>query len=188
MNNKKLSYGQYLLQQYLGIIFSDKNFLVNYRPEWLNGLELDFYNNELKLGFEFNGDHHYRITDYSYNIDGVRHRDKTKKQLCKDLNIKLIVIDPVNLNFNVICNLIKLSKTKKAKILSNKNYYNEIARLKKESKCYLFSLQKKYKMSINVHKKDSKKRKQFIKKNKKRDKLIQSIKSGRKLENRIMFS
>jgi len=66
------------------------------KPEWLQGLELDGYCKELKLAFEYNGKQHYEyINFYHKNDKGLKHRmklDILKKNICKQKNIKLIVV------------------------------------------------------------------------------------------------
>lgn len=70
------------------------NFLKN--PKTGRNLELDGYNEELKIAFEHNGRHHYEYpntwhrtrVDYLVQIK----RDKTKKELCIKNNIYLISI------------------------------------------------------------------------------------------------
>lgn len=71
------------------------------RPEWLKNpktnrnLELDGYNEELKLGFEYNGLQHYEPVkawggEKKY-LDLVE-KDKLKASKCEELGIKLIII------------------------------------------------------------------------------------------------
>ena len=66
------------------------------RPEWLYGLELDGYNKELNLAFEYNGKQHYEFIPLFHKTP-----DKLEKQQCYDVatyclcdmkNIKLIII------------------------------------------------------------------------------------------------
>lgn len=72
------------------------------RPDFLKNeitgknLELDCYNDELKIAIEYNGIQHYEYTpifhksrDAFYN---TKYRDKMKEELCNKNNIKLIVV------------------------------------------------------------------------------------------------
>ena len=69
------------------------------RPAWLQGLELDGYSNELKLGFEYQGHQHYMYMPQLFHQKGEfqfhnqQKRDATKVALCAQNNVRLIVID-----------------------------------------------------------------------------------------------
>lgn len=62
----------------------------------MEGLELDFYIDELKLAAEVQGDQHYRFIEYFHkNNDGYlaqRKRDEKKEYLCRINGIKLVEI------------------------------------------------------------------------------------------------
>ena len=66
------------------------------RPPWLNGLELDGYNEELGIGFEYNGKQHYEFIKYFHKTEErfkkMKKRDLEKIILCKKHNIKLLTI------------------------------------------------------------------------------------------------
>lgn len=77
------------------------------RPDFLKNpltkrnCELDGYNHELKIAFEYNGDCHYKFPNYwntTNETDFHKYiaRDKYKKQTCAKLGIKLIII-PYNI-------------------------------------------------------------------------------------------
>lgn len=72
-----------------------KNFIKT-RKVLGNNLELDGFNDELKLAFEYNGIQHYSFKPYFHrNEEGFEHqveRDKEKKKLCFENSINLIVI------------------------------------------------------------------------------------------------
>jgi len=68
----------------------------NHRPEWLEGLELDFYIEELDVGIEVQGQQHYAYTphfhtSYADYLD-LRDRDSRKAELCQCNEIKLFYI------------------------------------------------------------------------------------------------
>ena len=77
------------------------------RPEWLRcsysnrPLELDLYNEELKIAVEYNGQQHYKYTPFFHqNEEEFKkqlQRDDEKLKKCFELNINLIII-PYNLN------------------------------------------------------------------------------------------
>tara|TARA_Y100000034_G_scaffold126705_1_gene178347 strand:- start:5106 stop:5891 length:786 start_codon:yes stop_codon:yes gene_type:complete len=71
------------------------------RPNWLKNpatnqnLELDGYSPKLKIAFEYNGKQHYQPVDIFGGESSFKsqiRRDELKKQLCKNNNIKLIII------------------------------------------------------------------------------------------------
>ena len=66
------------------------------RPKWLKGLELDGLNEDLRLGFEYNGIQHYEFTP-AFHHDGEalvrqQERDIAKEIACDDQWITLIII------------------------------------------------------------------------------------------------
>jgi hypothetical protein len=72
------------------------------RPSWLDNLELDGYNEELKLAFEYNGAQHYRFIKYWHKtldyFELKKEHDKKKIELCEKKGINLIVI-PYTVNY-----------------------------------------------------------------------------------------
>jgi hypothetical protein len=72
------------------------------RPDFLKNevtgqnLEIDLYNNELKLGIEVNGNQHYKFTPFFQKTEKdfreQRYRDVIKKILCREKGITLIEI------------------------------------------------------------------------------------------------
>lgn len=89
-------------------LFPDHKFIKNYRPEWLMNkgtglsLELDFYNEELKLAFEFQGGQHSKQISIFHgfgeekekNFNDQVKRDQEKKELCQERKILMIEIFP----------------------------------------------------------------------------------------------
>ena len=86
------------------------------RPKWLddnedNRLELDGYNEELKIAFEYNGPQHYmhihNMTDTLQSLLKVKKNDLIKMRKCKIMNIKLIIIPywiKINDMYNYVIN------------------------------------------------------------------------------------
>ena len=69
----------------------------NVRPKFLDGLELDGYNEELNIAFEYNGIQHYEYNKHFHRNDPnvfekQKERDLKKYKICRDRNIKLIII------------------------------------------------------------------------------------------------
>jgi hypothetical protein len=92
------------------------------RPDFLKNpdsgynLEIDCYNDRLKLGLEYNGIQHYKYPNvFHKTIDQFKkqiNNDSLKYELCKQHKITLIIV-PYNINKNKIFNyiLIKLIKS-----------------------------------------------------------------------------
>ena len=70
------------------------------RPEWLKNpnaqskMEIDGYNQELKVGFEYQGRQHYsNNTQFAGEQENQFNRDELKKSICEKNNVKLYIID-----------------------------------------------------------------------------------------------
>jgi hypothetical protein len=72
-----------------------------HRPDFLrnitgNNLELDCYNEDLKLAVEYNGIQHEKYTPYFHKNKEAflnqRYRDELKRRMCKDKGIHLIEV------------------------------------------------------------------------------------------------
>ncbi len=69
--------------------------LIKARPTFLDGLELDGYNAEHKVAFEYHGEQHYNPIDYFGGVEAFnkqKERDKKKEIICRKKGIKLIII------------------------------------------------------------------------------------------------
>lgn len=114
------SKGETLCREAAEKIFK-KNF-VKVRPDFLKNnvtgmnLELDIYNEELKLAIEFNGQQHYKYVPFFHknyeHFLNQKYRDEIKKMLCKQNNIHLIEISyelaPTDIETTIKLEAIKL--------------------------------------------------------------------------------
>ena len=70
----------------------------NRRPKFLKGLELDGYNADLKIAFEYNGIQHYEYYPDFFHKNGIevfhqqQERDAQKKLICEKRGITLLII------------------------------------------------------------------------------------------------
>ncbi len=82
-----------LLANLISEIFQGYTIYRNYRPQILEGLELDIYIQELKVGIEYQGVQHSKPVDLWGGEKGLEKRkenDRRKALLCKENNIDLI--------------------------------------------------------------------------------------------------
>lgn len=82
-----------LLANLISELFQGYTIYRNYRPQILEGLELDIYIQELKVGIEYQGVQHTKAVDLWGGEKGLEKRkehDKRKAKLCKENNIDLI--------------------------------------------------------------------------------------------------
>lgn len=79
------------------------------RPLWLRNtvtnkkMELDGFNEKLKIAFEYNGQQHYSFTPpFHASIEDLKEgiqRDRLKRRLCKKNGVLLITIPPLNTKY-----------------------------------------------------------------------------------------
>lgn len=77
-------------------LFPDKTVLRHYRPDFLQGLELDIFIKELNLGIEYQGIQHYRPVEHWGGEDAfinLQRRDQQKKERCEINSIGLVYFD-----------------------------------------------------------------------------------------------
>ena len=95
-----ISKGESLCKRYVQKLF--KRSFTKIRPDFLKdpttkrNLEIDLYNDSLRIGIEYNGIQHYECTKrfhktYS-DFRKQQERDVLKKRLCKENGILLIVV------------------------------------------------------------------------------------------------
>ncbi len=102
---------------------------VKIRPDFLknqvtgHNLELDIYNEELRVAIEFNGQQHYKYVPFFHknyeHFLNQKYRDEIKKMLCKQHNIHLIEI-PYDMQPTEIESLIRLEAIKLGLLVAKK--------------------------------------------------------------------
>ena len=107
-NCKVISKGEKKLNKILCEIFNEK--FVKTRPLWLknkngNNMELDMFNDKLKLAFEYNGKQHFEYNPTFHkskdSFKQLQENDKIKNKICSKNNITLITV-PYTINNNKI--------------------------------------------------------------------------------------
>lgn len=93
-------------------------------------LELDGYNDENKIAFEYNGRQHYELTTMTKTQESLKYRkylDNLKSQYCKEVGIDLIIIPYTISNDEIskfICNKLKYNKIIDVKdFIENYSYF-----------------------------------------------------------------
>lgn len=106
-----------ILFQIVQRIFAEREVLRHFRPDWLEGLELDIFIPSLKIAFEYQGQQHFYPIGIWGGVGGLQdqqYRDKIKAKLCASNGIDLIPItytEPLNDDYIL-------------GILKNRGYYN----------------------------------------------------------------
>jgi len=81
------------LYEIISNIYGKKNICFHYKPEDLEGLEIDIYIPELKIGIEYQGIQHFKPMNHWGGEDGFvkrRTNDIRKKGLCEQNGVHLI--------------------------------------------------------------------------------------------------
>jgi hypothetical protein len=82
-----------ILYEIIASIYPNFTIKKHYRPEFLNGLELDIFIKELDIGVEYQGIQHFQPIDHWGGKDGLeklKKRDALKRKLCNSNNVRLI--------------------------------------------------------------------------------------------------
>jgi hypothetical protein len=77
-------------------LFPNFSVLRHYRPDFLGGLEIDIYIEELKVGIEYQGIQHFRPVKHWGGEEAFRElkkRDKKKKTICASREIPLVFFE-----------------------------------------------------------------------------------------------
>lgn len=82
-----------LLYKMVQVFFPSLEVVHHYRGKELEGLEIDIWIPELKVGIEYQGIQHFEVINHWGGEDGLKKRtenDKKKKKICKSLGYNLI--------------------------------------------------------------------------------------------------
>lgn len=77
-------------------LYPTEKIIRHYRPDWLEGLELDIYFPDLKLGLEYQGIQHFKAVEHwggEAQLKKQQKNDARKKRICNELGVKLICIN-----------------------------------------------------------------------------------------------
>lgn len=109
LRNSSISRGERLCKEAAEKIFKvpfqkvRPRFLIN--PNTGRAMEIDVYNEDLRIGIEYNGKQHYYFTPYFHEnnskFEEQVQRDKLKRKLCVNHGISLIIV-PYTIRFENI--------------------------------------------------------------------------------------
>lgn len=77
-------------------LYPNNNVIFHSRPKWLNGLEIDIYIPDLKLGFEYQGIQHFQAIKHwggQLQLEKQREHDKRKAKMCLENGVTLIAVN-----------------------------------------------------------------------------------------------
>lgn len=94
MNKQLTSASESDLRVLCARIMGDTPVHYNYRPLWLNGLELDIFYPSKNLALEYNGAQHYKRSalQSQRQLDKQIERDRIKADICKAKGVRLVII------------------------------------------------------------------------------------------------
>lgn len=141
-----VSKGEALLRRYVSLLFPGNKTLYNYRPDWLFGLEIDIFLPEIGVGFEFNGDQHYIVTEFG-TPDTQQRRDWRKRKLCVQENVVLVIVEASELEYTKLRSKIKAKRPNVDRVFMppmTAKTKGELKKLNKESIEYRKVLIQKY--------------------------------------------
>jgi len=81
------------LYNHIVSLFGKDNVIFHYRPDWLQGLEIDIFIPQISLGIEYQGIQHYQPQKHWGGKEAFTKRrlsDLRKKNICIENNINLI--------------------------------------------------------------------------------------------------
>lgn len=85
-----------LLYNIIVKIFENHKVMFHYRPEWLKGLEIDIFVQELNLAIEYQGQQHFYPVEHWGGAAALKiqqERDVQKVNICREKKVKLVTID-----------------------------------------------------------------------------------------------
>lgn len=107
-----MSYGQDMLAAYLRNMVEEKP-IQNYRPDWLLGMELDFYFPTSKVALEFNGDQNLIPTNLKADPMPQIRRDCKKRAICVQRGIKFKSLEAIDLEYTRLAGVFRKLKLPK---------------------------------------------------------------------------
>jgi hypothetical protein len=84
-----------ILSQLVESVYPEYTMHRHYYPEFLNGLELDIFLEEPRIGIEYQGIQHYEIVEHWGGEEGLekrKARDQQKQELCIENDVTLVLI------------------------------------------------------------------------------------------------
>jgi len=140
----------------------------NYRPDWLYGMELDFFFEQWSLAFEFQGDQHFAPVFGVRSHESQIWRDQRKRRICIERNIILVSVEANELTVKTMKRKIwrhlcmkrkTLAKSQKRKwmelVFKNKNLRGMRQEYRDKMKSYCQGLNDRFGQSPTTYQKGS---------------------------------
>lgn len=150
-----MSYGQRLLGRYLEALVPHR-YLEDHRPDWMNGLELDFWFPDIGFAVEFNGDQHYFPTGFGDHRP-QSFRDRAKKEICTHLRIPFLIVDASMLEYTILQGKIKRKIGRRNMTPASSGNYQALKQINADAIQYRKTLIKNY-GAATAHRRGSKRR------------------------------
>jgi hypothetical protein len=99
-------------------LYPDYTIHRHYRPDFLEGLELDIYIEDIKVGIEYQGIQHYKPVKHwggEEALKKVKARDRKKKKICDGLDIPIVYFEhDEGLSDELVLNKLEMHVNKKS--------------------------------------------------------------------------
>ncbi|AWW28433.1 hypothetical protein DOZ58_18310 [Acetobacterium sp. KB-1] len=85
-----------MLYQIVKSLFPHEKVIRHHRPDWLEGLELDIFLPDIKLGLEYQGIQHFKAINHWGGMKQLKvqqEHDDRKMRLCDEAGIRLICVN-----------------------------------------------------------------------------------------------
>lgn len=96
-----ISRGQQILTQWIKTYLPLEEVLINHRPDWLEGLEIDIYLPKMKVAFEFQGAQHY-VETFGVSPGPQMDRDRRKVWMCKRRGVSIHTVTAFDLTRSTV--------------------------------------------------------------------------------------
>lgn len=131
----RVSHSEIAAKEILDLYFGQFQKIDNFRPSWLNGLEIDRYYPNLGIAIEFQGDQHFRVVPGMHkDWEGFQRQvslDTQKAQLLEKQGIKMFAINLLDLDRFRVINLFRTIANEAKNYVQKKGNQKDFDKLQK---------------------------------------------------------